>query len=89
MLHIGGWNKTYVLSRPVKEKSNQSTDGLFWFNSNSDNHWKADMDEAKIGKVDLPISVKKVMIDSGASLTYIPDPEFSVIVNQINSTGNC
>lgn len=42
-----------------------------------------------MGEIDLPLSVHKVMLDSGASLTYIPDPEFSIIVKQINKTSQC
>ena len=79
-LHIGDYNKTFVKNREPWMVSNQSNDGLFWFNSNSDNHWKADMDEAKMGEIPLELSVYKVMLDSGASLSYIPDPEFSIIV---------
>ena len=78
-----GTKRNPDISADLKNQS-KSDDGIFWMNINSNSHWEVYLYEAKFGgssNAKIETSVDRVVIDSGASLNYLPPLEYSHIMN--------
>jgi len=99
-LYLGGWKEELIEKAGTKRKSGdpddkdnkkKSDDGIFWMNVNSNLHWGANLYDAKFGNTgeEIDISVGEVIFDSGASMTYIPPPEYEIIMKKMRAGKVC
>ena len=54
----------------------QTEDGIFWMNIQSNDHWAVKVYDASIGNKQLQFSANELLFDSGASLNYIPNKTY-------------
>lgn len=52
-------------------------------------YWGTKLEKVRVGNVTFPISVDKAIFDSGASLNYIPNPEFLELIRIIAKDQYC
>lgn len=65
-------NKKDQTQAKIAGIKDQTEDGIFWMNIQSNDHWAVKVYDASIGNVPLKFSANEMLFDSGASLNYIP-----------------
>lgn len=56
---------------------------ITWAPLSSYFYWSTYLENVSVGNVSLPLSVSTVVYDSGASLCYIPELEYRVLIKEI------
>lgn len=86
-LHVGGWKHGII--QDSKWKSEQSKDGIFWFNINSKVHWQANLYQVKVDEHEIKMRVENLMFDSGSSLVVVPTNDYWQVMAHITKDKNC
>mmetsp|Transcript_14305 Transcript_14305/g.24345 ORF Transcript_14305/g.24345 Transcript_14305/m.24345 type:complete len:119 (+) Transcript_14305:677-1033(+) len=87
-IQFGGYDKSLVEASIREDQDGQitsstSSDGIFWMDINSDNHWQVRIYDGMIGNTSLSISVNNAIFDTGSSLIYLPSREFTQFMNEV------
>ena len=67
---------------------NHSAGKLIWHDLLDTTYWKLPMSHVKYGEIELNVSVKELIVDTGTSLTLIPTRDFNELVEVISASNS-
>lgn len=87
---FGGYDSSYFYNvYTYQEMQNKTSDQLIaWMDVKSSSYWQVDLNSATVGNFEVQIQTKYLVVDSGASLNYLPTSDFNALHSQIFDSSN-